>query len=72
MKLRRDLAIPKKSAWNLAHRIRETWDRGESVDGGPFEVSVTYVGGQLHIAPGLRSGTKLLASKGSGTSARRR
>ena len=26
MKLHRDLGITQKSAWHLAHRIRQTWD----------------------------------------------
>ena len=38
MKLHRDLDITQKSAWHLAHRIRETWDRGEGLFGGPIEV----------------------------------
>ena len=28
MKLYRDLDLTQKSAWHLARRIRETWDRG--------------------------------------------
>ena len=45
MKLHRDLGIAYKSAWHLAHRIRETWD-----DSGPFsgpaEADETFVGGK--------------------------
>ena len=33
MKLHRDLDITQKSAWHLAHRIRETWERGEGLFG---------------------------------------
>ncbi len=47
MKLHRDLGITQKSAWHLAHRIRETW--GESFDapfGGPVEMDETYIGGK--------------------------
>ena len=32
MKLHRDLGITQKSAWHLAHRIRESWKK----QGGPF------------------------------------
>ena len=46
MKLHRDLGITQKSAWHLAHRIRETWEdkKGASFL-GPVEVDETYVGG---------------------------
>ena len=48
MKLHRDLDITQKSAWHLAHRIRETWDT--ATDGGrfegPVEVDETFVGGK--------------------------
>lgn len=49
MKLHRDLDISQKSAWHLAHRIRECWD---DLSGEPFsavesvEVDETYVGGK--------------------------
>ena len=47
MKLHRDLGITQKSAWHLAHRIRETWaaDEGEPM-AGPVEADETYVGGK--------------------------
>ena len=47
MKLHRDLGISQKSAWHLAHRIRECWDdlHGEPF-AGPVEVDETYVGGK--------------------------
>ena len=47
MKLHRDLGITQKSAWHLAHRIRECWDdlHGEPFE-GPVEVDETYVGGR--------------------------
>ncbi len=37
MKLHRDLGITQKSAWHLAHRIRETWARESGMFGGPVE-----------------------------------
>lgn len=47
MKLHRDLDITQKSAWHLAHRIRETWkdNQGEEF-AGPTEVDETYIGGK--------------------------
>ena len=30
MKLHRDLGITQKSAWHLAHRIRQAWDADEA------------------------------------------
>ncbi len=48
MKLHRDLVITQKSAWHLAHRIREAWgSHGPDVPfGGPVEVDETFVGGK--------------------------
>ena len=46
MKLHRDLDITQKTAWHLAHRIRETWDTNSSPFAGPVEVDETYIGGK--------------------------
>ena len=47
MKLHRDLNITQKSAWHLAHRLRETWqDRDGRPFAGPVEVDETFVGGK--------------------------
>ena len=46
MKLHRDLGITQKSAWYLAHRIRETWEDATEKFEGPVEVDETYVGGK--------------------------
>lgn len=46
MKLHRDLNITQKTAWHLAHRLRESWDDGRlKLFAGPVEVDETYVGG---------------------------
>ena len=47
MKLHRDLKITQKSAWFLAHRIRENWeDQQYAKFFGEVEVDETYVGGK--------------------------
>ena len=46
MKLHRDLGITQKSAWHLAHRIRETWDKSGGLFTGPVETDETYIGGK--------------------------
>ena len=47
MKLHRDLGINQKSAWYLAHRIREAWKVDEGPFLGPAEVDETHIGGRL-------------------------
>ena len=46
MKLHRDLGITQKTAWHLAHRIRETWAKKNAPMAGPVEVDETYIGGK--------------------------
>ena len=46
MKLLRDLGISEKSAWHLAHRIRETWSKREGLFGGPVAIDETYICGK--------------------------
>ena len=47
MKLHRDLGITQKSAWHLAHRLRETWKRdGNGAFFGPVEADENWVGGK--------------------------
>lgn len=46
MKLHRDLGITQKSAWYLAHRIRETWDDATEKFAGETETDESYFGGK--------------------------
>ena len=45
-KLHRDLGITQKTAWFLAHRIRDGWGDGPVTFFGPVEVDETYIGGK--------------------------
>ena len=46
MKLHRDLGITQKSAWFMAHRLRQAWDESVGELTGPAEVDETYIGGK--------------------------
>ena len=46
MRLHRELTLTQKSAWHMAHRLRETWESGEAPFLGTVEVDETYVGGK--------------------------
>ena len=59
MKLHRDLGITQKSAWHMAHRIREAWDVTTERFVGPVEADETYVGGKeanKHDSKKLKAG----------------
>jgi len=47
MKLRRDLKVTQKTAWMLAHKVREAFDDDvPNLFGGPVESGEAYVGGK--------------------------
>ena len=54
MKLHRDLGITQKTAWHLAHRIRETWARESGPFAGPVEADETYIGGKRKNMPNAK------------------
>ena len=59
MKIHRDLGITQKSAWYLAHRIRETWNDQTAKMAGPVEADETYIGGKesnKHASKKLHAG----------------
>ena len=60
MKLHRDLGITQKSAWYMAHRIRESLNEEATEKfAGPVEVDETYIGGKetnKHNSKKLKSG----------------
>ena len=64
MKLHRDLKTTQKTAWFLAHRIRETWGKSSSPFSGPVEVDETFVGGK---ARNMHSHKREQVIKGRGT-----
>lgn len=45
MKLHRDLQVTQKTAWMMAQKIRQAWERN-SLLAGPVEVDETYIGGK--------------------------
>ena len=59
MKLHRDLGVTQKTAWHLAHRIRQCWQEQTASFFGPVEADETYIGGKegnKHASKKLRAG----------------
>ena len=60
MKLHRELGISQKSAWFMAHRLRQAWNtRPEETFEWPVEVDETYMGGKRkNVAKAKRAKTE--------------
>ena len=63
MKLHRDLGITQKSAWFMAHRIREAMEAEGGLFVGSVEVDETYMGGKRKNMP--KAKRKTLAERGA-------
>ena len=64
MKLHRDLGITQKSAWFMAHRLRDAYKSNEGLFAGPAEADETYIGGLRKNMSNAKR--KVLAGTGRG------
>lgn len=64
MKLHRDLGRTQKTAWHLAHRLREAWSLQGTAFVGPVEVDESYFGGRRKNMSNAKR--KALANTGRG------
>ncbi len=62
MKIHRDLGVTRKTAWFLAHRIRETWRARGARFSGPVAMDEVCIGGKER---NKRESKKLKAGRGS-------
>ena len=51
MKMHREFGVTQKTAWHLAHRLRETWTADGHPFAGPVEFDETHIGGRRKNMP---------------------
>ena len=65
MKMHRDVSVTQKTAWHLAHRIRESWNDDDVPKvNGSVELDESYFGGK---AKNMHKGQRVERIKGRGT-----
>lgn len=66
MKLHRDIGVTQKTAWHMAHRIREAWSYELSPLTGTVEIDETFVGGKAKHMTQAQKEARGIAQGGSG------